>query len=334
MTNIREVSKLAGVSVASVSRTLGNPEKVSEKTRKKVFDAIAKSGYRPNLLARNFRTRKTYMIVVLVPDIANPFFARVIRGIEQTAQRKGYSVLLGDTQGNIDREFFYANMIMTRQADGLIQLSARMPFNGGYPELTSPLPMVNACECLTDPDIPRVQLDNVAAAKTMTEHLLSLGHQKIGVILGPESSPLTQERLLGYKSALKEAGISFLDSLIAAGDFTMESGRKAAGTLLSSGQKPSAIFCFNDEMAIGAVQRVKSAGLSTPKDISIAGFDDINFSAFCDPPLTTIAQPTEEFGFTAMTILYEILQGNMPENNQHILPFELIIRKSTGPAPQ
>jgi LacI family repressor for deo operon, udp, cdd, tsx, nupC, and nupG len=328
--SIREVARLAGVSIATVSRALATPEKVSGKTLRRVLAQVERSRYRPNLLARNFRSKRAYCIVVLVPNIANPFFAEVIRGIEQVAQQHGYAVLLGDTEGRDDREEYYVSLVETRQADGLIQLRARLPAAALAADGSLQIPFVNACECLEDAPCPRVRVDNVAAARALTTHLVDLGHRRIGTVLGPARSPLTRDRLRGYQLALRGAGIGRDDALIAQGDFSMSSGRAAAMKLFASRTPPTAIFCFNDEMAMGAMQWLKGAGLSVPDDVSVAGFDDIEFASFCDPPLTTIAQPTRQLGNAAMSLLYEILAGGRPAHATRTLPTKLIIRASTA----
>ncbi|MBU2225502.1 MAG: LacI family transcriptional regulator [Gammaproteobacteria bacterium] len=333
MSNIRAVAELAGVSVATVSRALQQPDLVSAKTRAKVLAAVDEVGYKPNLMAVKFRSGKSHNLVVLVPTVANVFFARVISGMQQTAAEKGYALLLANTQGNQDIEAVYAKMVQTSQADGLIQLRAHNPFGTDTTTDGSMLPMVNACEVLDQQQFPTVVLDNRAAARAMTEHLLNLGHRRIAMIKGPQRSPLTRDRLEGYRDALTSAGIDFDEQLLCPGDFSLQSGHIAAATLLSLPQPPTAIFCENDEMAIGVVQRIKQSGLRIPQDISVAGFDDISFAAYCDPPLTTIAQPAEEFGSTAVALLVDILQGRLKKAPKVILPYELVIRASTGPAP-
>ncbi|WP_308909093.1 LacI family DNA-binding transcriptional regulator [Pseudokordiimonas caeni] len=327
MTTIRDISRLAGVSVATVSRTMSNPDKVSPATREKVEAAIRETGYMPDMSARNFSTRKSKTIVVLVPDISNPFFSRVIRGIEHTAQRAGYSVLLGDTRGESEIEDAYASMVRARLADGVIQLNGRLPMENGA---VADIPLVNACDCVEDAHIPKIQLDNAGAARAMTEYLISLGHKRIGVAKGPSESRLTQERLRGYREALEAAGLPFDESLVARGDFSASSGRHAATQLMALGKPPTALFCLSDEMAIGAMHSVWEMGLKVPNDISIVGFDDILFAEYCKPPLTTIRQPAEEFGSKAMGMLLSLLQGaHLAETNQH-LPYEMVIRQSAG----
>jgi LacI family transcriptional regulator, repressor for deo operon, udp, cdd, tsx, nupC, and nupG len=327
MATIRDVSKLAGVSVATVSRTLTMPDKVSTKTRAKVQNAIKKTKYKPDVLARNFRTRKSSTVVVLVPDIANPFFSRVIRGIEQMAQSLGYAVLLGDTQGLHEREITYAKMVETSQADGIIQLDSSIPFEDQN-EITAPI--VNACDCVRDTKIPSVQLDNISAAEMMTNHLLSLGHKNIAVISGPEKSSITQDRLTGYIKALKSTNIEFNEKNVVHGNYSIPSGASAAKEIFKMSPMPTAILSMNDEMAIGAIHEAINIGLSIPDDVSISGFDNINFAEYCNPPLTTIAQPAEDFGSIAMSMLYDIMKGNELEDKHRLLPFEIIKRKSTG----
>ncbi len=333
MSNNREVAKLAGVSVATVSRALQKPELVALKTRNKVFAAIKKLGYRPNLMAVKFRSGKSRNLVVLVPTVANLFFARVISGMQEAAHKQSYSILLCNTFGNPEIEEGYAKMVHTFQADGVIQLRAHNPFRSDDVNPDAPLPMVNACEVLDNTAVPTVSLDNRAAARAMTEHLIELGHRRIGIIKGPQRSPLTRDRLAGYCDALEAAGIAFDENLLCPGDFTLHSGRAAAKVLIDCADRPTAIFCENDEMAIGAIQQIKQSGLSVPGNISVAGFDDISFASFSDPPLTTISQPAEEFGSTAVALMIDWLEGRIKKAPKVILPFELVIRGSTGLVP-
>lgn len=327
MSNIRRVAELAGVSVATVSRTLKNPEVVAPATRERVQAAVTAANYRPNAMAVQFRSRRTGNLVVLVPLIANSFFARVIAGIQQAAQAAGYRVLLCDTAGDEAREREYAELVYARQADGVIQLRAFDPF-AGDPDAP---PVVNACEVLAEHSWPKVRLDNRAAARCLTEHLLALGHRRIALIKGPERSPLTLERLAGYQEALTQAGVPLDPDLLHPGDFTLAAGAAAGRALLRLSERPTALFCCSDEMAIGALQTLRGAGLRVPEDLSLAGFDDIAFAAYSDPPLTTIAQPAEAFGQRAVALLLETLAGSPPPRREVVLPFELVVRGSTGP---
>lgn len=329
LSNIREVARLAGVSVATVSRTLKSPDCVRKATRDKVNAAVEQTGYRPNLMAVQFRSRRTGNLVILVPKIANTFFARVISGAQQAAQAAGYRLLLCDTQGREDIEREFAELVYAHQADGLIQLRAYDPFPADG--LETP-PMVNACEVIKGGRHPTISLDNQAAAKAMTEYLIGLGHRRIGLIKGPQNSPLTQDRVAGYQVALDQANIPCDPALICHGDFSLLAGYDGAAILLTMPERPTALFCESDEMAIGALKRIKEAGLRVPEDISLVGFDDIPLAQYCDPPLTTVAQPAEGFGRRAVEMLIDMIEKKTTTPPPSlILPFELTIRKSSAP---
>lgn len=329
MSNIREVARLAGVSVATVSRTLRSPERVLPDTRDKVNAAVEQAGYRPNLMAVQFRSRRTGNLVILVPTIANSFFAKVISGAQQAAQLAGYRLLLCDTQGReaIEREF--AELVYAHQADGVIQLRAYDPFAAPFPGAELP-PIVNACEVIHNGRHPSISLDNRAAAKAMTEHLIELGHRRIGLIKGPKSSPLTRDRVAGYQDALNQAGIEADPALVCHGDFSLKAGDDGAAAMLALTDRPTALFCENDEMAIGALKRIRQSGLRVPEDISLVGFDDIPFAAYCDPPLTTISQPAEAFGQRAVEMLIALIEKKPLAERHVVLPFELTLRESTA----
>ena len=326
MSSIREVAVAAGVSIATVSRALSTPEKVSKNTLERVNAAIDKMDYRPNMMARNFRAARSYSIVVLVPNLANPFFSTVIRGIQSSAHRAGYAVILGDTDDSLALEKEYINLVRTRQSDGIIQLRPHPSGSLIPPELNTPV--VSVCGGENSPH-PSVRVDNIAAAQTLVEYLINQGHQRIGVIAGSADNPHTIDRQHGYCLALEGAGIHFDKTLISHGNFTMNSGVVAANHFVSMKQRPTAIFCMNDEMAIGALQSFRRADLNTPKDISIAGFDNIEFSKYAEPPLTTIAQPAEDLGKTAFNVLLQLIQEQDLSSNDFVLPYELIIREST-----
>jgi len=332
MTNVKKVAELAGVSTATVSRALSRPGMVAKVTREKVIAAATKAGYSGNYLARNLRTNKTSQVIVLVPNIANPFYSEVIRGIERVAHDHGYSVLLGDTQNSLARENAYTKMYTTKRADGLITLCPRLPKLDRSIQDADLLiePIVNACECAPGTPMRTVQLDNKGAARKATDYLISLGHQRIGFVAGPPGSPLSSERFEGYKAAMTAAKLSTPEDLFAIGDFSVESGVLAAKQLLAVKQPPTAIFCSNDEMALGVMTVLKSVGIGIPDDISIVGFDNIHFAQYFDPSLTTVAQPMGDLGEKAMTVLCETLAGNPPKVKDIVLPFDLIVRDSTA----
>ncbi|RAK58948.1 LacI family transcriptional regulator [Phenylobacterium hankyongense] len=332
MVSIRDVSAAAGVSVATVSRALTMPDRVAKATRDRVLKVTEELGYHPNLVARSLRSQQSRLIVVLVTNIANPMLSRCIRGIEKLARELGYSVLLGDTQNDNLIEASYIRLLAARQVDGVILLSSRL--HGRVTDLilkaNPQAAVVNACACLDVTPCSTVGIDDVGSARVMTEHLLSLGHRRIAVLTGPEESPHSRDRMFGYRLQLRAAGVQFDESLVVSGEFTMKSGADAVDRVLAIPTRPTALFCFNDEMAIGAIQRLTALGHSVPGDISVAGFDDIEFAAFTSPALTTIHQPTADMGTTAMNLLHRRLSGEMQVETV-TLPTELMIRQTTAP---
>lgn len=333
--NLKHVAALAGVSTATVSRALNNPEVVSEPTRRKIKQAIAKSGYTPNVNAKRLRTRKAHSVLVIGPDIADPFCATVVQGVENTAAELGYAVLLGDTQGDVERARVYASMVRSGHVDGLLYLGIRQPYQlpvGGEVRPRE-LPLVNICNYTTD-RFPNVGIDNVGAARLAVEHLIDLGHRRIAVIAALPDHPETAQRLEGYRAALRGRGLSVPEDLTAFGDFSFESGISACDSLLAARRRPTAIFCHNDRMALGAIQALWHRGMVVAQDISIVSFDNLEFARFSCPPLTTIAQPMYEIGTRAMTMLCDLMHGKKLRSYRQILPVELVVRESTGPPPR
>jgi LacI family repressor for deo operon, udp, cdd, tsx, nupC, and nupG len=330
--NIFEVARRAGVSTATVSRVLSHPNMVAPQTRRKVMKAVEFLGYVPNSTAKNLRTLRSGKILVTVPDISNPFFALILQGIEDTAQRAGYAVLVGDTQHDVKREEGYASMLKSREADGLIFLGHRLPTEAAnlVHAASHGAPVVNGCEFSPDLGVPSVHIDNAKAASEAMDHLYRLGHRRIGVITGPLISPLSRDRLLGTKaSARKQKAGS--DCIVVNGDFSIESGVVAAERLLGREDRPTAIFCFNDEMAMGVIETARRKGLRVPVDLSVVGFDDIRFARCVDPPLTTVAQPMRAIGEGTVRLLLEILRGRTSPPESVTLPHTLIVRSSTAP---
>lgn len=332
MSNIREVARRAGVSVATVSRSLSHPEKVSPGTIEKVKKAIAEVNYRPNMLARNFRSARSYSIVVLVPDISNPFFSEVIRSIEMHAHKRGYAVLLGDTQDDEERELRYIRMVETRLADGIIQM--RPHSNHNPIESNNELPYINLCG--TEGTLGCcIRVDNAAATKHMVDYLVSLNHRRIGLIAGLRGNPHTIDRLKGYKQGLEDAGLEFDKRIVAEGEYTIWSGVNAANHLLDTAEEmPTAIVCMNDQMAIGAMQAIRGRNIKVPEDISVVGFDDIDYARYCDPPLTTIAQPRDDMAQVAVEYLLRRIDGDtsVAIDTHFVRPYDFVLRKSCAPA--
>lgn len=332
MANISEVAALAGVSVATVSRYFTAPEKVAKKSIAKVEAAIQALDYKPNLLARNFSQSRSYSVLVLVPKITNPFLANVIEGIEAAGRSLGYTVLLGDIGSATEREKEYLDMVDNKLVEGVINFSTST--TGKLSKAPTEY-SVSVCDDLDESNYPTIAIEDKKAAVTVVEYLLSLGHKNIGCLLGIPSVNATTKRLAGYRETLEKAGLPFSEALLIQGDFSIQSGVDAARLFANMQPRPTAIFCMNDEMAIGLLQGLKTEGLKIPEDISVVGFDDIEFSKYCDPPLTTIRQPARELGSTAMRVLYELINSKDKKQTlqlRHRLPADLIVRKSTAAA--
>ncbi len=337
MATIQDVARTAGVSTATVSRVLSAPDRVSATTRGRVEAAVASLGYTPNLAAKTLRTLRTHKILVTVPDISNPFFSQVIRGVEEAASGAGYAVLLGDTRHEAAREAQYAAMLQRREADGLIFLGHRLPepLAPMVAEMGARAPIVNGCEYSPGLGVSSAHIDNAAAAIAAMEHLYGLGHSRIGVITGPLASPISRDRLNGVELAATRRDI-VRDLAIVTGDFSIETGARKAGELLDRPDRPTALFCFSDETAMGALDAIRRRGLSCPEDVSVVGFDDIRFAGYLDPPLTTIRQPTAQIGHEVVRLLLEVLSGGSALTRHVTLPHSLVVRASTasprGPA--
>ena len=335
MANIYDVARRAGVSTATVSRVFSQPDVVAPATRSKVLAASTHLRFTPNVAAQLFRAQRTSKIVVTVPDISNPFFSLILQGIEDAAQREGYSVLVGDTQHAAKREERYALMVTRKEADGLIFLGHRLPREAAtLIDAMSPrcAPVVNGCEFSPRLRVPSVHIDNARAAYGAMDHLYGLGHRRIGIVTGPLVSPLSRDRLNGATACAKKRKAT-RDFVIMNGDFSIESGAAAAERLLGRRVLPTAIFCFSDEMAMGALEVARRLGIDVPRQLSVVGFDDIRFARHTVPPLTTVAQPMRQIGEGTVRLLLQILSesdgSEWPESVT--LPHTLVVRESTAP---
>lgn len=329
MTKMTDVAKMARVSSATVSRVLSNHPYVSEKTRRKVLDAIEHLGYKPNRLASNFRKMSSKTVIVVLPDISNPFFSEIVKGFKDSARERGYHVLLGDTGNDRDQEREFIELVKAKYVDGLILATARIP-KEEIAEVSREIPVVLACEYIDGFDIPTVAIDNIGAARTATQHLASLGHRKIAHISGPLDAVLGRDRLKGYRQALLVNEIPEDENFIQEGDFSVRSGYDLMRKLMAMDNRPTAVFCANDEMAVGAVKAAKEYGLTVPRDISVVGFDDIPMSTLVEPALTTIYQPKYDIGVQSMNMVLNMIEGHENARKQVVLKHELVVRQTTA----
>jgi LacI family repressor for deo operon, udp, cdd, tsx, nupC, and nupG len=310
---------------------LSKPDAVAANTRERVQASIDALGYEPHFAAKSLRMTRVSKLLVTVPDISNPFFTSVISGAEDAAMEAGYSIVLGDTRYQAEREEQYAAMLRRREVDGLIFLGHTLPH--GLVEMlkTRPLaPIVNGCEYSPDLPVSSVHIDNRSAAMEAMEYLYAIGHREVAVITGPLASPISRDRLDGVRAAAEIAGAS-RELRIAVADFTIATAEREARGLLTSGTRPTAIFCFSDEMAMGALSAIRSFGIDCPADISLVGFDDIRFAKFTQPALTTISQPMEAIGRETVRLLLGMLTGTIVNRTSITLPHQLVLRASTRP---
>lgn len=327
---IRDVARIAGVSTATVSRTLSQPNVVAKATREAVMRAVETTGYQPNSLAVSLRRLETRTVVVLVSDIANPFYAEVFKGAEETAREHGYSVLIGDLSTDPENGASYVDLVRARRADGIVLMSAKPP-----PNIRDGINVPIVLASNDDPDgrFPSVSIDYALAAKSAVHHLLSLGHRRIGHLSGRLSAASSRDKLEGYRQALQEAGLSPSPALEYEGDYSIDCAAFGVERLMSLDEPPTAIFAGNDEMAIGAIRSLGTRGLSVPAQCSIVGFDDIKFGAFYNPAITTVHVPRFQIGREAMTVMIRGLSGEDLELSGKRLPTELVLRETTARLP-
>ena len=333
--SIKDVARIAGVSIATVSRCINEPQRVRPATRKLVQKAIDETGYSPNTLAQSFRRGKTQVIMVVLPSVGDPFFTEVMAGIREVASERGYSLLINETQFNTMTADEIGAMVVSRQADGIALLASMSPFGTRVLSSSSQraLPIVIGCETISEDlsSFPGIHINNIGAAKEATNYLLGLGHERIAFIYGEHKTLLTQDRENGYREAMSEAGKPIDSGWVVAGRLTIDGAIAATEKLLEHPKRPTAIFCANDEMAMGCLHAIQSAGLQVPGDISVMGFDDNRYARITNPPLTTVAQPAKSIGKKVMQrLLHEIEHGRSRDTEPEIVPHELVVRASTA----
>ena len=329
---IQDVARQANVSAATVSRVLSSPERVSESTRERVRAAVSDTGYTINQAARSLRLRNARTILMAAPNIGNPYYSTVLDAVIRTASERGYSVLVATRIGD-DPNRWLADYLHSNRADGLLLFDGSLGTFGlsGLAGDGIEVPLVAAYDELPDPQYNSVLVDNRQAAARATQHLIELGHTRIGHVMSPSRNQAASERLLGFEDAMHGAGLPIRPEWLFQGNHNLESGIAAAERMLELREKPTAVFCGNDEMAIGLIHRLRIDGIECPRDLSVIGFDDIAVARYAAPPLTTMHQPREEIGRMATRTLIDIIEGAVPESEPvHVmLRAELVVRDST-----
>ena len=330
MITIKDVAREAGVSVATVSRVYTGADRVSEPTRLRVREVGSRLGYAPHGAARSLITRKTSTIGVLLPDLYGEFFSEVIRGIDQAAQRAGYHLLVSSAHEQSET-FEAALRSMRGRVDGLIVMSPGLDAGAALAGLPASLPVVLLNSAAHAERLDSIGFANFEGAQAMVRHLVGLGHRRIAIITGADGNFDSAERTRGYRAALAEAGIEPDEDWAIAGDFSESSGYAAAVELLELRPRPGAVFATNDSMAIGALSRLREAGLEIPGDIAVAGFDDIPMARYMNPPLTSVHVDISALGELATGRLLAGIERRERGPGRHAtLPATLMIRESCG----
>lgn len=327
---IKEVARKSGVSTATVSRVFNNADVVDEETRRRVKAVAHELHYTPNALGRSLSMKRTEAIGLLLPDLHGEFFSEVIRGADQAAQQHRFHLLVSSS--HTTREALQgALQVMRGRVDGLIIMSPSIDAHTLKDNLPKTLPVV-LLNCLVDDDsFDSFNVDNFAGALEMVRHLLQHGHQRIAIIKGTEKNLDADERLRGYRQALREAHAPHDESFEVFGNFSEASGYEAAKKILALTPRPSAIFAANDSMALGALSALREMGVAVPQEIALAGFDDVPISRFLTPALSTVHVPISDLGAIAIQKLIHALTEKNAHVKQHALvPTNLVLRESCG----
>lgn len=332
MATIRDVARKADVSIATVSRVLNGNPRVSEDTRRRVWDAAREFDFWPNSAARSLSTRRTHVIGVLLPDLYGEFYSEIIRGIDHAARDARFQILISSSHANTE-ELISAALSMRGRIDGLLVMAPDHGSDEAIERVRRRFPLVLLNPRARLGDVSAFSVANTEGARAMTEHLLELGHRRIAVITGPADNSDATMRLQTYRQVMRDAGVEQDAAWEIPGDFTERSGYEAAERILRADERPTAVFAMNDCMALGLLSALHEANVSVPTEISVAGFDDISIARYANPPLTTVHVDTFALGRRAVEQLVEELGGEDPRTRRHeVLPTSLVVRRSCAVA--
>ncbi len=330
MASIADVAREANVSVATVSRVINGKGQVRSDTQKRVHVAIEKLSYEPNLLARNFRKDESRVILILAPNITNPYYSHILSGIGDMAHDQGYSAFICNTNGSQQREQEILNMLHRRRADGAILLASE-PGNIWLKQLADKFPIVQCSEFDPQIDIAHVSVDNYKASQEAVQHLIDQGHTRIATVSSVNRYHSTTLRLQAYRDTLQNAGIPIKEDYIffATKDYSFKSGVDAIKTLLMLEPRPTALFCISDTLALGCITGAKEMGFQVPRDVAVIGFDDVENTTMFHPYITSVAQPCYEIGRKGAEMLFRLMRQE-PMQREVILDHKLVVRESSA----
>lgn len=317
--------------MATVSRVVNNNPNVKPATRKKVYEAIERLGYRPNAVARGLASKKTTTVGVVIPDISNAIFAEVARGIEDIANMYHYNIILCNADKKKEKEIRVINTLLEKQVDGLLFMGGAVTEEHQQAFRTANVPIVLCATSDESGNTPSVDIDHEQAAYDAVQALIKQGHQRIAMISGTLEDPSNgYARFSGYKKALSQAGIAYDETLVRIGNYRYESGAEAMRYFIELDNRPTAVFSATDEMAIGAIHAIQDRGLQVPEDISVISVDNSRMASMVRPQLTTVAQPMYDIGAVSMRLLTKLMKKENVEQALVVLPHELIVRQSVG----
>jgi LacI family transcriptional regulator len=329
---IRDVARVSGVSPMTVSRVINESERVSPETRQRVEHAIAELGYVPNRHARGLSRRRTGTIAVIVPDVANPFFTLIVRAAEEVARRADYRVLLCDTRADVTVERDVISEMIAHRVEGIVIAPVSDRSSAHLLQLARfGVPFVLIDRTVSGVEADVVLGDSSGGAQQLVEHLIGLGHRRIGMIVETDDVSTARDRRHGYEAALEAAAIKVDPQLVTEATVDPEGGIEGMRRLLALDEPPTAVFTVNNLVALGAIEAVRSAGLEVPDDVALVCFDDIEYASRLYPFLTAMVQPAETFGTLGTQLLLERIEGRGPERTHVVvLPGKFIVRKSCG----
>ncbi|TVR32070.1 MAG: LacI family transcriptional regulator [Spirochaetaceae bacterium] len=331
MASMKDVAKMAGVSISTVSRVINDTHPVDGRTRGAVEDAIRRINYRPNLLAAGLRSKSGNLIGLAVPDIAHHSFEEFIKHTEQCVREHKHGLIIGDTHSDPDAEAEFIDHLIRRNVDGIIFIRVSDQSRALDMLNATSIPYVVLDRALESGTVPTVTMDNFTAGQLAAEHLLGLGHSRIACLTGPLDVALCRERLNGFTQALSHAGHRLPDQWIFEGDFRFESGVRTVELLLDTEPRITALWAQNDLMAIGIIGGLIDHGLVVPRDMSVAGVDDIVTCRMVRPQLTTVSQPFEAMSRAAVQLLMRERSAGKRLTERIVIPTELVVRQSTAP---
>lgn len=325
--SLKDVARVAGVSLGTASKVVNGTGKVNAEMRAKVLQTIKELDYVPNIIARSLKTKLNHTVGVIIPEISNPFFTSVVNGIEEVLQKQGYSMLLYNTNLNTEEEL-RALLVFNQKVDGIIFISNTISDVLAQELRKLSIPLVLIATQLEG--VISLNIDNEEAAYTAVNHLYELGHRKIAILSGLlNDKNAGAPRLAGYKKALQEKGLPINPLYIKEGNYKFKDGYDNALALMALKERPSAIFAASDLMCMGACRAILSLGHQIPEDVALIGFDDIEFSQYFNPPITTVRQPRDEMGKAGSEFLVSLIRQKQVEPKNYIFDFELVIRESS-----